>query len=412
VLLLWGPKSSGKTGALQMKAEEWEKKGHPVIVVDLKGFDGNLQTFALMLQEATTSALERHHRELPEELIRKALEKQQSRWKAATSKVLDSTTRGLAKKVARLWRPLAQLISDYFHEKVPAAKTVENVITPAVAVGPWLVAMNDFITARLRTPKVADFVTIFELLEEIARLQQDPSFLDTLLRKPKRELKPPIVIIREIQRLDDLNDDPELGRRVFERLFQYFEPRKQRESRVPVILESSDFLWSRMKELLSSKESFRPLVMPPLERADAEEWLVKQTLDGQTAPVFTEDEFEKVWNVTGGHAGSIYSLHSYLIDGNTLDKAIISICLENDGIVRDLIWKGDVQKRKDRITFLFKLRENGYKFKPSLGLDQDPEALYFTQRNILFFDGKIATSQNVGYQQAIERFLNEQDPKV
>jgi hypothetical protein len=144
--------------------------------------------------------------------------------------------------------------------------------------------MKAFIAVRLANPKEKDFVKIFELLEEIARLQRDHSFLETLQSKPKQELKTPVFIIREIQRLDDLHDNPELGRMVFKRLFEYFEPYKQRQMRVPVIVESPLYLYSRLKQILSSQESFRGNPVGPWQKEEAESWLVNKNLRGQTSP--------------------------------------------------------------------------------------------------------------------------------
>ena len=147
-------------------------------------------------------------------------------------------------------------------------------------------------------PKAADFVSIFELLEEVARLQKDLSFWDKILTKPVAAFKPPIVIVREIQRLDNLQDSAEqtaLGREVFSRLFEYFEPRKQGQSLVPVFIETSDFLWARLQQILSSQSSFKARRMGNWDRTPAEEWLVKHTLPGQPEPIFTQDEFDKVW---------------------------------------------------------------------------------------------------------------------
>lgn len=258
VFLLWGGTSAGKTGALLMKAAEWEKKGHPVIEVDLKGFGGTLAEFARLLETATTSALARHSRNLPEELLKKALETQQFRAK-------DKVTARMAKdRLSLMWRSIpdvAVACLEYiqFFGKTPNAKVLKPAVATGEAVGPWLTSVVAYIAARMRKPKTADFVSIFELLEEVARLQKDRSFLDSILFKPTAELKSPIVIIREIQRLDSLSDDPELGRQVFSRLF---------EVEVSIIID-----W---------------------DKAEAEEWLVRRTLEGQPGPVFTQAEFDKV----------------------------------------------------------------------------------------------------------------------
>lgn len=144
-------------------------------------------------------------------------------------------------------------------------------------------------------PKAVDFVAVFELLEEIAHRQKNPSHWDKFRGMITSATRmPPIVIIREIQHLDHLSDAPELGYEVFSCLFEYFEPCKQGQSHVPVIIETSNFLWTCMKQILLSQESFKAKQMGPWLREEAEKWLVIRKLDGQPAPVFTQEEFNKV----------------------------------------------------------------------------------------------------------------------
>lgn len=172
------------------------------------------------------------------------------------------------------------------------------VIEPTVAtgeVGPWLNFISTYIGALMKKPKREDFIRIFELLEEIARLQKNPSFLASISTKITSATEmPPVVIIREMQHLDHLSDAPELGRQVFARLFEYFEPYKEGQRHVPVIIETYEYPWSRLKQIFSSYESFFSRQMRPWCKEEAEEWLVKCTLDGQPAPIFTQEEFNKV----------------------------------------------------------------------------------------------------------------------
>ena len=359
VFLLWGGKSVGKTGALQLKAAEWEKRGHPVIEVDLKGrqgsfvggFDGTLSAFAKLLREATISAFKRHKRNIPDELMQKILLDQQEREAIAANKALGVASKSSVHAIKRASGAISRFIATYF-TGIPVAKAGDMGATLAVAgsVGSFFTAVKDSVSTKL-VPKEADFVSVFQLLEELASLQiTTRTIWDKLLRRPGESLLPPIVIIREIQRLDHVSDDPDLGRRVFAKLFEYFEPRKQGKSRVPNIMETSDFLWSRLKQLLSSQESFKAKQMRDWDKAEAEEWLVRRTLEGQPGPVFTQAEFDKVWYIShllhlsiyftyqvwdfcGGHAGTIYFIHSYLTDGTPLDNVIDTIRLE----VRDLL---------------------------------------------------------------------------
>lgn len=253
-----------------------------------------------MLQKATIAALERHQHTLPEELLEQALKNQHFRAWTAAHKTLAAKTHVTVETFAPLWKSLPQLALFYlqflnpFSQKMPSARIFEPAIATGDAARPWFQSLATYITARMIKPKAADIVTIFELLEKIALLQRSPSFLERIGFNSTEPTKTPIVIIREIQRLDHLTDAPRLGSKVFSRLFEYFEPRKEGQNLVPVIIETSDFLWSRMNQILSSQESFKAKQMGPWQKYEAEEWLVRRTLEGQLAPVFTEEEFNMV----------------------------------------------------------------------------------------------------------------------
>lgn len=297
MFLLWGGKSVGKTGALKLKAAEWEKRGHPVIEVDLKGsegkfyggFDGTLFSFAQLLSEATRAAFERHKQNIPYALQRKLLKDTQEQETVApltpTLAIINQVKQAV-KKVPDTITYIVGVLSGVPPELMSMASQVGSIFASLKNTTP---------TRRPLTE--ADFVAVFQMLEELAKLRRNRRTIwDKLLRRPGKPLLPPIVMIREVQRLDSVSDDPELGRRVFAKLFNYFEPRKQGDSRVPAILETSDFLWSRLKQILSSQESFIAFQMKFWDKADAEEWLVKHTLEGQLGPIYTQAEFDKVWN--------------------------------------------------------------------------------------------------------------------
>jgi len=81
------------------------------------------------------------------------------------------------------------------------------------------------------------------------------AFLQVLEDSAKKELperKPPVLVIREVQRL--VGGAPA----IFKELFINFEPRKEGQSIMPVIIESSKFLASNtLSFLVTSRESFR-----------------------------------------------------------------------------------------------------------------------------------------------------------
>lgn len=128
--------------------------------------------------------------------------------------------------------------------------------------------------------------------------------------------KYPIIIWHEIQNLGELRDAPtdQWPQELYRQLFLHFKPRKQGTSRVPVIFESSDLLWAHAQTTVS-QESFRPYLLNSFEQEVAKKLLVDTTLTdaGFKEPVFTEDEFKTIWEYSGGHQGTIYTLHNMYV---------------------------------------------------------------------------------------------------
>jgi len=357
-----------------------------------------------VLCEATFSALERHQRQFPKKIMQRILHAQHARETIAAERSLADSAQSSADAFKQLVLYVPRLATAYITGRVPTGNDARAIVQATGSFGTLLGTVRNYGATKLFKPKEADFVSIFELLEEIAQLPPKRTLWNKIWREPGKPLLPPIVIIREIQRLDNLQDDPALGRKVFGALFEYFEPCKQGQSHVPVIIETSDFLWSRMKQIMSSQESFKAKQMGSWCKEEAEEWLVKRTLEGQPAPVFTQDEFDKIWDFSGGHAGTIYLIHSGLIAGTSLEQTIDEIRLEVDGSVRNIVRDGNVPaviaKRKD---FLRKLCSAGYKLETP---DEPSGEMYFLQSNVLFSDGVSVCPRNKIFEGSIDRYLN------
>lgn len=242
------------------------------------------------------AALARHSRTIPDEIYKQALKDQRSRAWNAAGQDLTAKARLVVGTFAAVWRSVPALLISLYKssDQMPSARTIKPVIDTGVAAGPWLRSLAAYFKAIMRKPKTVDFVAVFEVLEKIAQLQRNPSLWERIGLKYVAEAKPPIVIIREIQRLDNMKQDEALGRQVFDRLFEYFEPRKQGQSRVPIIFETSDCLWGRLNQIISSHETYLALQMGPWQKGEAKDWLVRRILEGQLAPIFSEEEFNKV----------------------------------------------------------------------------------------------------------------------
>ena len=79
-----------------------------------------------------------------------------------------------------------------------------------------------------------------------------------------------------------------LGNKVFKELLDQFQSRKQGTSLIPFILETSDFLWARSRNLIQNRESFQAYHLNFFQRAELERLLTKPLNGYSDEPVFTK----------------------------------------------------------------------------------------------------------------------------
>ena len=137
--------------------------------------------------------------------------------------------------------------------------------------------------------------------------------------------------------------------------------------------------------------------------------------------MFTAEEYERVWDTVGGHAGQLFSLHSYLRLGWNLNQAIESM---NSECARMLIYilegrEGSdyktlielgvndekalnlcIQSRRDLLTQLANSHFSMATDKVSL--DQKLTLRYLCMSNVLWMDVHMITPIHQTYQNAME----------
>jgi len=251
----------------------------------------------------------------------------------------------------------------------------------------------DWIKGSSAPKTVEDFTLLFSQLEIHA----------------KNTDKPPIILWRDIQNIDEIRNAPtdQWSQHLKDLLFIHFEPRKQRTSFLPVIFESSDFLWSR-SQMNFSLESFNPYLLKPLSQHVAQSWLVDGILDGFKEPIFTMDEFKIVWEYSGGHQGTIYILHTMLREGRTMNDALEELQKQYFARLINVINerssdKDDLENRKKSLLDLcyadYSLSVENLMVVPAL--------LHLVRSNILFTDGDTVSPQNRPTQLSIERYIRK-----
>lgn len=382
-LIVWGAKSVAKSGGLQLKMKEWISRGDVVIDVDLKSTNCNMAKFTKIFREAVLKGLGSLELEL-EEVKRLETNHQRQReseqiTRAADKKMQEIEGRTLRETLAWSWRALRWSLGW---------------ATPAdIQVVRGMTATAKILTAPLlyqlpaSTPE--DVIHVLHLLEAAAK-QTDRRI---------------IIVLREVQELDAFSEDQKDGERLFELLFQEFGPRKQGKSLVPFIIETSGFMWARVRELLENDESFWPHLVGGFLKDDLERDLVERTFEGFDVPVFTKAEFEEVWEFSGGHQGTVYTLFDRLSAGHSLHDAMEEMALEKYSKVQALVVQGSQQEVLAREAFLTQLVNDPNCRLATKGALTDPPALYLLKHNILFFDGRFVTPQHALFEKAIREYV-------
>uniref|UniRef100_A0A0G4GXG5 Uncharacterized protein n=1 Tax=Chromera velia CCMP2878 TaxID=1169474 RepID=A0A0G4GXG5_9ALVE len=115
-------------------------------------------------------------------------------------------------------------------------------------------------------------------------------------------VKPPILVTRDVQSLT-ANDKVAA---VFDTLFTKFLPKKQGGSNVSVVIEKTEYLLSNMQNALRrAPDSFLEFEVKELPEEEVRKELV------ETMGIFNDAEFEKVWDLVGGHMGHLNLLRPH-----------------------------------------------------------------------------------------------------
>ena len=161
--------------------------------------------------------------------------------------------------------------------------------------------------------------------DEFKKEEQDGKVRDNLseflnkLEMEAEEGNRPILVIREAQKLVD-ESLPMETKRVFKALLQCFESYSDGKKNVSIIIESSEYTLANLRQyIISLPQSFQLCQVKPWSKDVGYQELVERY------QVFTAEEYERVWDTVGGHAGQLFSLHSYLRLGWNLNQAIESM---------------------------------------------------------------------------------------
>ena len=113
----------------------------------------------------------------------------------------------------------------------------------------------------------------------------------------------------------------------------------------PIMLEISNFLLFKVPAIRKSRSSFHPYLVSEMNYKEGKEELVDCT------KLFTLSEYEKMYNMIGGHAGSYspyYIRHHKILIEQSLDKLIAEMRMHLRSCLRQSIsciyigdWRSD-----------------------------------------------------------------------
>lgn len=358
VLLIWGPKSSGKSASISNFKEKW-KTHRRIIQIDLKEFSGGykINNFKNFLKKSIQEAL--------------------------SDIIIDYQTHDFIFKNfkfenEKLHNYFGKSVFDYLGFPEEIRKSF-NFITKLLKINN-IYKLDAFLINNLDTNDLtgSDIIQTIQILDKLAII------------KPELGI---ILIINELQDLDNIKDGS-----VSDKMLNYFRYRKQEMAVMPIIIETSDFLWSKKNCLLSNKESFTAIKVHLMKKKHMEKDLVENWKS------LKKDEFDILWSVLGGHGGSWNTIFSILKTNSIINSIKI---LRHDTINRFSGIINNLKNEKENVIKYLKFFDNHNYTLPSLYEDNILSILI--ENNILIVDNLKVIPQNKLMKYSIRMFVITHD---
>lgn len=300
VVIIVGPKSSGKSESLQQMITLWNAQGRWVVDIDLKGVLGPSLSYVLegaesnlraTLDGLSGSAYRCVGSQLGANSYANTVPSLSHRFYgpmfaaitiigAATFALVASIITSLdlqARATAVLWqhgRRIASILQQRL-VNTTAVITVSTIIVVLIMAADqhaWREPLSEAF-------KNGEFSRIVDNYNVLAACDPDHR---------------PILIVREVQNL---------GSDASDSLFSSLEKMKQGKFNFPVILETSDFMWYNGAAFTRSFLSFNAVYLADMAERD-----VHADVVGKLG-IWTDGEFLRVWEAVGGHGGSLAYLY-------------------------------------------------------------------------------------------------------
>ena len=397
-IVVVGPRSAGKSEALKQIKPYWKELGHVVLDVDLKGQLDNVSARDVM-------------RDLAQELTEAFYN---IRDYTAKQCVFDEVYECSAENKKSWWSLLYNYRSSLYGYMNAGYTLVVTFGVGTCTLASVFHVCKDFLLQHWKKALLLSVMVLFLLVLTacivnwyiivevvIHPIQNDISIGDwyTLscccnaisLCAPEHR---PVVVVRE---LTNFNSESLLA------FLRSLERMKQGEIHYPVLVESSDFNWAHELPVLKSSDSF---MIYHLQEMMYEEGLTEVV---HKFKIWTEEEYEIIYDAIRGHLGSYRVLYDYnKVQKYSLNESIWHLKRRAYNQLLETIARGsthtDNKMKTKTEDWMLSLRQNNFNLTTA---ELPEEALVLFKRNILFRDSKYVYPQNKLMEHAINDYIND-----
>ena len=379
VVVVVGPKSSGKSEGFKQIIPKWKESGHTVLDIDLKGKESDVSSQDIMWCVA---------REIIATFYSLDYQAQQCLFDKLTYKCVNDTLRG------PWWSFLSALNNHRY-------TVLTGIITSVFAfIKDWLFrnlkkALLLLAMLLLLLILLGYFINWYSVAKIVVHPVQESitsgdwyalSCSANAISKCAPEHRP-ILIVRE---LTNLNSES------LNAFLRSLEQMKQGDIHYPVFAESSDFLWAHQSPVIKSSDSFIVYHIHEITREEGLSELVHRL------NVWTEEEYNEIYGAIGGHLGSYRLLYDYnKIQKYSLDESIGH--LKRRAYDQVLATTGEGNRTAIE-NWILSLKQKNYNMTVA---EIPKDILVLFERNVLFRDSKYVYPQNKLMEHAIDDYSRD-----
>ena len=389
VKVVVGPRDSGKTIGISMLVEAWREKGHTIVDINLKGMSKNATW-----EDAMTKAAEGMYEVISNldhakywcilNTIRRSCSHIMSKisqnvmWQVVEGVTGQGSIVALLGTIVPVLIRLAQRIVPKKYLTYMPQQSLFYLSIVCAAIFSILVAFNyRSLIYNIITPGIlhGNWNSLRCNLNAVCKCEPG---------------KKPIVIIREISNFDD---------NALQECLASLEKMKEGLVKYPVILETSQFSWLKASSVYKSRLSFCPYYIEEMTQSE----LTAEFVDKRQ--LWSEKEFEKIYEALGGHMGSYSRLYMYQAYHNlTIEESLVTMRKEAVAHVCDCL--NNASNFSDAMLFLATLKASNFTLRTVL-VSEAMEA--FIKCNIVFFNPSemMARPHNQLLHSAITKVLQE-----